>query len=598
MVPQFPSLKRPSRDARRKASVIDLSDAATQRHGLEAAGPEPGVGPVAEDVESAGEREAGDQAPTGPVGEPSGAQTDEGADSTVPGSAAQPDVPAQSEDETGGTAVLTDTAAETEADELGDARPADTVGTDAGDAAPHQPGWGHRLMWFATLSRHAAGTLHPATSIVLAWAWLLVVVLTGCLAVTAAIGLIGGGSLFDPAVFVASWRVAHLMPVASADGAVSLVPMLPGLLVVALVARASAWLWTALQRVGGPSPINGIAALGAAYVAVAALIATSPTSGAQSGPVPQGWGALLGVVLVGLGWTAARGSIRSASPRLWLLLRAVAMVMVLLLTVAFLLVMARLLFSWSQFQAMSGDLLASGVDPASRFDAAALGALQLAYLPNVVVWTAAYIVGAGFSVGIETIVSPFTVTTGTLPEIPLASLLPATPLSWPLLPPVLIAVGSMAAGAVIRSAGLARRMRTRLVVGGLIAASSAVAMTVLAAASNGGLGPGRLQVMGPAAVATGVATLLVIGLGQLGWALFPTLVADVGPLVSNARHLLLGWAAGLSMPRVRRRRRRGAAPDPGEPTGGAKPKRSARRGRSGGRRGRKARGSGQRARHT
>lgn len=436
----------------------------------------------------------------------------------------------------------------------------------------------HRVLGFLLLTRASVGSLPPLASIAVALAWLFGAVMLGTVAVTVAAGVIGGQPLVHPPVLVSVFRMAHGMPVHTPDGAVSLVPMLPAILVVALTVRAAGWLFRSLlppidgAPVRGPSPVAGVAALAGSYLVLATLVATSPTTGSQDVPLTQGWAALLCVVALGGGIALALLWVRPTRPRLWLLMRAATTVVVLILAVSFALVLGNLLLSWSQFQAMSDALLESGAAPAGRLDAAALGALQLAYLPNLVVWTAAYLFGAGFAVGSDTIVSPFSVTVGTLPEVPLATLLPTGPLRWPWIPPLLIALASVLAGAGIRSAGLAGRMRTRLVVGAVVAIWAVLAMGVLAAASSGSLGDGRLDTVGPSPWVTMLWALLAIGLGQVAWALFPTLLADVLPVVSN----LADWLRGRRLPRPRlrrggaaaphgRRRRRGAAGRSGAP---------------------------------
>ncbi len=425
-----------------------------------------------------------------------------------------------------------------------------------------------RMAGLLVLSRGVSGGYTPAAGVAIASAWLLAVVVLGCLAVTAVAGFIAEDSLFDPAIFVSSWRIAHLMPVEAAAGPVSLVPLLPACLVLLLMLRASSWLWAALQTSGRPTAIRGTAAHAAVYLTCATLLATSPTStgapaigadptGAQAAPAMLGWAGLFGLVLCGFGWPWLAHALRPNHPRVWHMLRAVRAVLVVILTSSVLVLLLSLLGSWGQVQELTTALLDSGTQPATRLDTIALGAIQLAYLPNLVVWIAAYLIGAGFAVGTDTIVSPFTVVLGTLPEVPLTALLPSEPLPMPWLPPVLIACGSLVAGTIIRGAGLAWRMRTRIVVGAAIAAIAAICLAVLAAASAGGLGPGLLEVVGPNPWVTGVWTFLVVGMGQFMWAVFPTLVADLDPFVAQARNA----AAGLRrrrphLPRVRVRRPR------------------------------------------
>jgi hypothetical protein len=154
----------------------------------------------------------------------------------------------------------------------------------------------------------------------------------------------------------------------------------------------------------------------------------------------------------------------------------------------------------------------------------ALTVVQLALLPTVVVWAAAWLVGPGFAVGAGSAVSPIATNLGPLPAIPVLGALPTEPSAlgfMTLLVPVLAAF----------VAGIA--VRPRLVValqGGAIlvwAIGTAVVaavvaggvMAFLAFVAAGSAGPGRLSVVGPDAVMVGlwilVETLVGVSLGLL-----------------------------------------------------------------------------------
>jgi len=241
--------------------------------------------------------------------------------------------------------------------------------------------------------------------------------------------------------------------------------------------------------------------------------------------------------------------------------------------------------SWSEIQSATASLLGSGAEPAGWQDRVALGALQLAYVPNVAVWVAAYLLGAGFAVGADTHVSPFTVEIGTLPTVPLAAIIPEQPLAWPWLPLVLVGLGALFAGGWVRTGP--RRIRVRVVFGLAVAFCSAWAMAFAAAASSGGLGPGRLAEVGPAMLPVWAATMLVVGVGQVLWAVLPTLISDVGPFVAHAARRWRIAAARRAGRRSAVRSRRAAADLPGTSAGPARG-RLRRRG-EGGRRGRRRR---------
>jgi hypothetical protein len=144
---------------------------------------------------------------------------------------------------------------------------------------------------------------------------------------------------------------------------------------------------------------------------------------------------------------------------------------------------------------------------AARVDA--LGATvitlgQLAYLPTLLVWTASWLAGPGFAVGVGTAVSPAGTQLGVVPGIPVLGLLPENSSIWMLIV-VIIPIGAGAlAGWAVRSRlvwegtplGTAPRAVIALGIGALTAGVAAVAALL----AGGSLGPGRLAEAGPSAL--------------------------------------------------------------------------------------------------
>ena len=65
---------------------------------------------------------------------------------------------------------------------------------------------------------------------------------------------------------------------------------------------------------------------------------------------------------------------------------------------------------------------------------AGITVLCLVLAPNIAVWGAAYLLGPGFAVGVDTVVSPGSVVIGPLPGVPVLAGLPSVPLTglaWP-----------------------------------------------------------------------------------------------------------------------------------------------------------------------
>ncbi|CAI9405585.1 cell division protein PerM [Nocardioides sp. T2.26MG-1] len=144
-------------------------------------------------------------------------------------------------------------------------------------------------------------------------------------------------------------------------------------------------------------------------------------------------------------------------------------------------------------------------------------ALTATLVPNATVFTGSYLLGPGFTVGAQTLVSPTAVVLGPLPMFPLLAALPAngpTP-AWTAyllaLPPLVAAV------AVARSQ---RRFPTlrwdhgalRGCVGGALAG---LLLGLLATVAGGAVGPGRMRDVGPFASDVLVHAITAFGIGGL-----------------------------------------------------------------------------------
>lgn len=141
---------------------------------------------------------------------------------------------------------------------------------------------------------------------------------------------------------------------------------------------------------------------------------------------------------------------------------------------------------------------------------------QLAFLPNLVIWAASWLVGPGFALGTGSAVSPLATQLGPVPAIPVLGALPSGDLPFGfvgLLVPVI-------AGFLV-GAALGPRLRREL--DGLWLAVTALGMGVaagvilglLAWASGGAAGPGRLVDVGPNPWAVGGFAALEIAVAAL-----------------------------------------------------------------------------------
>ncbi len=125
---------------------------------------------------------------------------------------------------------------------------------------------------------------------------------------------------------------------------------------------------------------------------------------------------------------------------------------------------------------------------------------QLLAVPTAVIWAASWIVGPGFSLGVGTIVSPETLTLGTLPSVPLLGLIPldnSAGLLFTAVVPVLAAIAAARfSPTLVAARGYfdASGVRDYLRIVGLAALaglfSFAIAFVVSGGAS-GSAGPGR-----------------------------------------------------------------------------------------------------------
>ncbi len=121
----------------------------------------------------------------------------------------------------------------------------------------------------------------------------------------------------------------------------------------------------------------------------------------------------------------------------------------------------------------------------------------LAYLPNLLIWAASFALGAGFTVGVGTVVTPWFTHVGLLPAIPV---LGAVPLSgsgngWA----YLWLTGGIITGALIGWAvpRAGRSLSGVLIAAALAALLAALAFFALAAVARGDLGIDQLAGFGP-----------------------------------------------------------------------------------------------------
>ena len=305
-------------------------------------------------------------------------------------------------------------------------------------------------------------------------------------------------ALASRVLLLANWSSAHIggQRVRIAPLGLALAVMLLGVPVSGLAARhaARAGLGDAaasqddlrrlVLRVGGTyAATYALAITLIALVIPGSSVLQALLGGCLIGLVPGLWGAARSVGYdPGLAWP---GWIRVIPRALWVAVLTCVGTGAVLLTIALIL---------------SRDRVASIADGLGG-DAAAgvlLVVLQLAWLPNLVIWSMAWALGAGITLGEGTLLNMNGTSVGFLPSIPV---LGAVPEPGPL--PGLVwlwLLGGITAGAlvglIITLARPARRFGESALAGGLSGVASGVLLVVAAWLSSGGLGLRRLAYLG------------------------------------------------------------------------------------------------------
>lgn len=162
-----------------------------------------------------------------------------------------------------------------------------------------------------------------------------------------------------------------------------------------------------------------------------------------------------------------------------------------------------------------------GLSPSEAFQYALL---NVAFLPNAVLFTSAFLLGPGFAAGTATVVSPSAVVLGPLPLLAIFAAVPApgTPPAWWALSvavPVIVAAWAAARHQWERPTLRWDHGALRACAGGLL---SATALTVLTSLSGGAVGPGRMAEVSPFTSEVLLHAWVTLGLGALAGGLLMT----------------------------------------------------------------------------
>ena len=140
---------------------------------------------------------------------------------------------------------------------------------------------------------------------------------------------------------------------------------------------------------------------------------------------------------------------------------------------------------------------------------------QIAVLPNLVVWAASWLVGAGFSLGTGSNVGPLATSVGPLPSVPVLGALPDGAFAWGFLGLIVPVAAGFLAGALARPR-LHEPSPGRVVATGLgTGVVAGIALGLLAWFSSGAVGPGRLVDVGPDGVVVALLAAVEVGIAAV-----------------------------------------------------------------------------------
>ena len=235
----------------------------------------------------------------------------------------------------------------------------------------------------------------------------------------------------------------------------------------------------------------GLAAAG--YAVVGAVVALTAGAGPRAG-----WAILGGLVVGGLGavWALA-GRLRVLLPMpAWLagVPRAVAAGLAAMAAVSAGVLLIGLILGSQRVGMIEDSLTPDAVG------AWLLVIVQLLFLPNLLAWTASWVLGAGVSVGVGSFVSPMLTTVGLLPAIPALGAVPGpgggSVWSYAWLASGVI-VGAVAGWASVARPPVGGTLLRALSRGAGAGLATAATIVLIAALSRGDLGNGRLVGLGP-----------------------------------------------------------------------------------------------------
>jgi hypothetical protein len=142
---------------------------------------------------------------------------------------------------------------------------------------------------------------------------------------------------------------------------------------------------------------------------------------------------------------------------------------------------------------------------------------QLALIPNLVIYGAAWLTGVGFSIGAGSLISPLGSQVGPLPAIPILGALPVGQLEFGMVSIAVVLLAAFIATLSIRKSAdeirfeFAKSWTAALSLGLSIAFVTASQMGLLALIASGSAGPGRLSQVGVSPLVLALVVFVEVG---------------------------------------------------------------------------------------
>ena len=319
---------------------------------------------------------------------------------------------------------------------------------------------------------------------------------------------------------VLAWLVGHHVSFGMVDGQISLLPLglvlLPGLLLY----QSGRWLVRLCEIARLRHVYRAALAMAGPYAAIAGTLALMARTETIEPSMPRAL--VMGFVVAFLagGWGVLRQLMRDKGVTLRHLFdlmpaRSRSLLVGVLASLSSLMLGGLLLFlialgaGFSDVVAITGELSPGVVG------GVLLLVLQLAYLPNAVVFVVCYALGPGFALGEMTVVAPTGVSVGALPSLPMLAAVPENGAA-PAVSLVALAL-PLLAGAV--GGGLTQRSTQDMVAevaplwGLVCGVTTGIVCAALAELAGGSLGSGRLTEIGPSTWQVGLVAVLELGVG-------------------------------------------------------------------------------------